>query len=131
MGAIAENVKHRSLKELFACVEMEILEAGVSDTAKDMVMGWSPPKTVGGLSFRRLSIFPFAYALFDVIVFASFFIFFCSFDIMKVLEFGAPLVASIGQVMACLLSSSLQISACVCICMHIFPLVLPFCYFTV
>lgn len=56
MGAIAENVKHRSLKELFACVESEILETGTSDTVKDMMMGWSPPKTVGGLSFRRYSI---------------------------------------------------------------------------
>ncbi|KAJ8627928.1 hypothetical protein MRB53_021235 [Persea americana] len=72
VGAIAENVKHRSLKELFACVESEILETGTSDTVKDMMMGWSPPKTVGGLSFR-------------------------SFEITKVLEFGAPLLASVGQ----------------------------------
>ncbi|XP_058072193.1 TATA-binding protein-associated factor BTAF1 [Magnolia sinica] len=74
VGAIAENVKHTSLKEVFAYVEAEMMEARISDATKDMVMGWSNflPKTVAGLSFR-------------------------SFDIGKVLEFGAPLLASVGQ----------------------------------
>lgn len=74
VGAIAENVKHTSLKELFAFVEAEMLKAGFSDVSNDIGMSWSnfQPNDATGLSFR-------------------------SFDINKVLEFGSPLLASGGQ----------------------------------
>ncbi|XP_010255080.1 PREDICTED: TATA-binding protein-associated factor BTAF1 isoform X2 [Nelumbo nucifera] len=73
VGAIAENVKHTSLKEVFACLEAEMEGAGISGTVDDVVMGWPEfhPKVVAGLSFR-------------------------SFDFSKILEFGA-LLASGGQ----------------------------------
>ncbi|XP_010927294.1 TATA-binding protein-associated factor BTAF1 isoform X2 [Elaeis guineensis] len=74
VGAIAENVKHTSLEELFASVEAEMLVAGFSDVSNGAGMSWSnfQPNDVAGLSFR-------------------------SFDINKVLEFGSPLLASGGQ----------------------------------
>lgn len=55
MGAIAENVKHTSLEELFASVEAEMLEAGLSDVSNGVGMSWSnfQPNDVAGLSFRR------------------------------------------------------------------------------
>ncbi|OVA11083.1 SNF2-related [Macleaya cordata] len=73
IGAIAENVKHTSLTELFACVEAEMSVAGISGVVEDVVMAWPNlrPKIVAGLSFR-------------------------SFDLNKVLGFGA-LLASGGQ----------------------------------
>ncbi|KAL5706990.1 btaf1 RNA polymerase II [Ranunculus cassubicifolius] len=73
VGAIAQNIVHTSLQELFACVEAEMSAAGISGRGDDVIMTWtnSPPNTVDGLSFR-------------------------SFDICKVLEFGA-LLASGGQ----------------------------------
>ncbi|KAJ0979707.1 hypothetical protein J5N97_015181 [Dioscorea zingiberensis] len=74
VGAIAENVKHTSVKELIGCIEAEMADAGFSDAFKDIGMVWSnfTPDVVAGLSFR-------------------------SFDINKVLEFGSPLLASGGQ----------------------------------
>ncbi|KAL5998885.1 btaf1 RNA polymerase II, B-TFIID transcription factor-associated [Asimina triloba] len=80
VGAIADNVKHASLKEVFACAKEEMREAGIPDDTSDMVMGWSNfPETVAGLSFS-------------------------SFEIGKVLEFGAPLLASVGQSFAYMLN---------------------------
>ncbi|PIN15322.1 hypothetical protein CDL12_12043 [Handroanthus impetiginosus] len=71
VGAIAENVKHTSLTELSSCVEVKMAEAGISATFDD-VMTWSNfDSNIAGTSFR-------------------------SFDLNKVLEFGA-LVASGGQ----------------------------------
>ncbi|KAF9615352.1 hypothetical protein IFM89_023003 [Coptis chinensis] len=73
VGAIAQNVVHTSLQELFASVEAELLAAGISGNGEDVIMSWtnSHPDFVSGLSFR-------------------------SFDLSKVLEFGA-LLASGGQ----------------------------------
>ncbi|KAM7273877.1 hypothetical protein ACFE04_028541 [Oxalis oulophora] len=72
IGAIAQNVKHTSLTELFACVEKKMSEIGIIGTVEDVV---ECPKlssnTVTSVSFR-------------------------SFDLNKVLEFGA-LLASGGQ----------------------------------
>ncbi|CBI40030.3 unnamed protein product, partial [Vitis vinifera] len=72
IGAIAENVKHSSLSELFACVGKRMSEAGISGEVEDVV-AWPDyhPKIMAGSPFR-------------------------SFDINKVLEFGA-LLASGGQ----------------------------------
>ncbi|KAL5770167.1 hypothetical protein ACOSP7_014321 [Xanthoceras sorbifolium] len=72
IGAIAQNVKHTSLNELFACVETKMSEAGISGTVEHVV-AWPNfhSKTVASVSFR-------------------------SFDMNKVLEFGA-LLASGGQ----------------------------------
>ncbi|GFP81580.1 tata-binding protein-associated factor btaf1 [Phtheirospermum japonicum] len=72
VGAIAENVKHTSLTELSSCVESKMLEAEISATFEDAV-SWPnfQSKTGGSTNFR-------------------------SFDLNKVLEFGA-LVASGGQ----------------------------------
>uniref|UniRef100_A0A1D1XEI5 TATA-binding protein-associated factor 172 n=1 Tax=Anthurium amnicola TaxID=1678845 RepID=A0A1D1XEI5_9ARAE len=74
IGAVAENVKHPSLPELFSLMEEEMLASGISDCAKDVVAACSnfDHDVLGSLSFR-------------------------SFDINKVLEFGSPLVASGGQ----------------------------------
>lgn len=74
VGAIAENVKHTSVKELFECIEAEMADAGFPDASKDIGTLWSnfTPDVVAGLSFR-------------------------SFDINKVLEFGSPLLSSGGQ----------------------------------
>ncbi|XVE62439.1 hypothetical protein DITRI_Ditri06bG0118400 [Diplodiscus trichospermus] len=72
IGAIAQNVKHTSLADLLSSVGAKMTYAGISATAEDMVA--SPDlhsKIVAGVSFR-------------------------SFDINKVLEFGA-LLASGGQ----------------------------------
>ncbi|KAK8318674.1 hypothetical protein V6Z12_A13G189400 [Gossypium hirsutum] len=72
IGAIAQNVKHTSLADLFSSVGAKMTGAGVSANVKDVVV--SPElhsKIVSGVSFR-------------------------SFDINKVLEFGA-LLASGGQ----------------------------------
>ncbi|PPD71072.1 hypothetical protein GOBAR_DD32050 [Gossypium barbadense] len=72
IGAIAQNVKHTSLADLFSSVGAKMTGAGVSANVKDVVI--SPElhsKIVSGVSFR-------------------------SFDINKVLEFGA-LLASGGQ----------------------------------
>lgn len=74
VGAIAANVKHSSLKELFECIEKELVEAGKHDASKDIGAAISNflPNTVAGLSFG-------------------------SFNISKVLDFGSPLLASGGQ----------------------------------
>ncbi|KAI0501620.1 hypothetical protein KFK09_016565 [Dendrobium nobile] len=74
VGAIAENVKHTSLKELLASIESEMLEAGIGDASKDIsfLLSNFHPKNLSGLSF-------------------------VSFDIYKVLEFGSLLLASAGQ----------------------------------
>ncbi|XP_022718724.1 TATA-binding protein-associated factor BTAF1-like isoform X2 [Durio zibethinus] len=72
IGAIAQNVKHTSLGDLLSSVGAKMTGAGISATVEDMVA--SPDlhsKIVAGVSFR-------------------------SFDINKVLEFGA-LLASGGQ----------------------------------
>ncbi|KAA8528190.1 hypothetical protein F0562_035559 [Nyssa sinensis] len=72
IGAIAENVKHTSLTELYTSFEKKMLESGISGTVEDVVAGSDfRPKIVSGVSFR-------------------------SFDMNKVLEFGA-LLASGGQ----------------------------------
>ncbi|XP_073120900.1 TATA-binding protein-associated factor BTAF1 [Henckelia pumila] len=72
VGAIAENVKHTSLAELSSCLDMKLSEAGISATFNEVVI-WPNyhSKIVAGTSFR-------------------------SFDLNKVLEFGA-LLASGGQ----------------------------------
>ncbi|EYU37472.1 hypothetical protein ABFS82_01G048900 [Erythranthe guttata] len=72
VGAIAENVKHASVTELSSCVEVKMLEAGISTSFED-ILSWSNchSKIGAGISFR-------------------------SFDLNKVLEFGA-LVSSGGQ----------------------------------
>ncbi|KAG6507740.1 hypothetical protein ZIOFF_033091 [Zingiber officinale] len=74
VGAIAENVKHISLKELLKSLEVELAEVGFSDASRDVGVSFSNicPDTTTGLSFK-------------------------SFDINKVLEFGSPLLASGGQ----------------------------------
>lgn len=71
-GSIAENAKHMSLAELFASIETKILEAGISSVSQDMT-AWSnlPPNFMTDISLG-------------------------SFDLNKVLEFGA-LLASGGQ----------------------------------
>lgn len=73
VGAIAQNVVHTSLHELFSCVEGEMSAAGISGSSEDVITSWtiSQPNIIAGLSFR-------------------------SFDICKVLDFGA-LLASGGQ----------------------------------
>uniref|UniRef100_A0A2P2MP00 TATA-binding protein-associated factor BTAF1 isoform X1 n=1 Tax=Rhizophora mucronata TaxID=61149 RepID=A0A2P2MP00_RHIMU len=72
IGAIAQNVKHTSLTELFACTETKMTETGISGIVEDLV-AWPDflSKIVSSNAFR-------------------------SFDINKVLEFGA-LLASGGQ----------------------------------
>ncbi|CAN6448955.1 unnamed protein product [Victoria cruziana] len=74
VGAIAENVGHTSLNEMFSRLESEMLKVGVPDDVKVLVSNWcnASPTPTAGLSFE-------------------------SFDIGKVLEFGAPLLASGGQ----------------------------------
>lgn len=72
IGAIAANVKHTSLVELCSCVEMKMSQAGIPGVAADVVAcPRCEPKLLAGISFR-------------------------SFDLNKVLEFGA-LLASGGQ----------------------------------
>ncbi|KAJ0079688.1 hypothetical protein Patl1_23604 [Pistacia atlantica] len=72
IGAIAQNIKHTSMTELFASVESKMCEAGISGIVEDVV-AWPNfhSKIVTSVSFR-------------------------SYDINKVLEFGA-LLASGGQ----------------------------------
>ncbi|KAM7511450.1 hypothetical protein LguiB_010325 [Lonicera macranthoides] len=72
IGAIAESVKHTSLSDLYTCVETKMAEAGISGPVEDLV-AWPNflPKIAAGTSFR-------------------------SFDLNKVLDFGA-LLASGGQ----------------------------------
>lgn len=72
IGAIARNAKHTSLSELWSCVENKMSEAGIFAVLEDVIT-WPDfdPKIAIGISFR-------------------------SFDINKVLEFGA-LLASGGQ----------------------------------
>ncbi|KAG8086577.1 hypothetical protein GUJ93_ZPchr0010g10708 [Zizania palustris] len=74
IGAIAENVKHTSLKELFASVEAEKHASGLTGVTGD----------VG-------SALPHA----DITATSE--LAFGSFDINRVLEFGSPLLASGGQ----------------------------------
>ncbi|KAL6194990.1 hypothetical protein ACLB2K_030612 [Fragaria x ananassa] len=71
IGAIAENVKHASVNELFACIQSKMCDAGISAAAEDMVALPMFDSNIAGTSFR-------------------------SFDLSKVLEFGA-LLASRGQ----------------------------------
>ncbi|XP_042394423.1 uncharacterized protein LOC121985192 isoform X1 [Zingiber officinale] len=89
VGAIAENVKHISLKELLKSLEAELAEVGFSDASRDVGVSFSNicPNTTTGLSFK-------------------------SFDINKVLEFGSPLLASDGQVMVLYLSRNLLKPKC-------------------
>ncbi|KAK3038223.1 hypothetical protein RJ639_029663 [Escallonia herrerae] len=72
IGAIAESVKNTSLTELYTCIETKMSEAGICGSAKDVV-AWPNfhVKFMKSTSFR-------------------------SFDLKKVLEFGA-LLASGGQ----------------------------------
>jgi len=74
IGAIAENVKHTSLKDLCAFVEAE--------------------KHAFGLSYGSDDAGPLPRA--DTVATSD--LAFGSFDINKVLEFGSPLLASGGQV---------------------------------
>ncbi|GAA0152941.1 hypothetical protein LIER_11297 [Lithospermum erythrorhizon] len=72
IGAIAENAKHTSMAELYSCIEKKISEVGISCSIEDVIaMPNNYSEIVGGTSFR-------------------------SFDLRKVLEFGA-LLASGGQ----------------------------------
>ncbi|KAF7836433.1 TATA-binding protein-associated factor BTAF1 [Senna tora] len=71
IGAISENVKHTCLAELIASIELKMAEAGLSGSADDLCAWPYLQSKIIGSSFR-------------------------SFDINKVLEFGA-LVASGGQ----------------------------------
>ncbi|CAH9101648.1 unnamed protein product [Cuscuta epithymum] len=72
IGAIAENVKHSSLTDVCGSVEKKLIEAGISGSIEDLVV-WPKcnPNLPGGTSFG-------------------------SFDLNKVLEYGA-LLASGGQ----------------------------------
>jgi TATA-binding protein-associated factor len=74
IGAIAESVKHTSINDIRTCVEVKMAEAGISGgPVQDLVVCCPDflPKTVSSTSFR-------------------------SFDLNKVLDFGA-LLASGGQ----------------------------------
>ncbi|KAF2288111.1 hypothetical protein GH714_004452 [Hevea brasiliensis] len=55
IGAIAQNVKHTSLAELFGCVETKISEAGISGVVEDLV-AWPDfhSKIISSGSFRRM-----------------------------------------------------------------------------
>ncbi|XP_078169062.1 ROOT GROWTH DEFECTIVE 3 isoform X2 [Carex rostrata] len=74
VGAIAENAKHTTLKELLALVEAEAANLGIFDISNELGPAWSrfDPDLAAGLAFK-------------------------SFQISKVLEFGSPLLASGGQ----------------------------------
>ncbi|KAF8783592.1 hypothetical protein HU200_000532 [Digitaria exilis] len=74
IGAIAENVKHTSLKDLCASVEAEKHASGLSDGGDDA--GSSLPRSDTAATSDLA---------------------FGSFDINRVLEFGSPLLASGGQ----------------------------------
>ncbi|XP_075109264.1 TATA-binding protein-associated factor BTAF1 isoform X1 [Nicotiana tabacum] len=71
IGSIAENVKHTSLAEVCSSVEVKMSEAGISSNVAELVAWPKCYPKIGGTSFR-------------------------SFDLNKVLEFGA-LLASAGQ----------------------------------
>ncbi|XP_050367441.1 TATA-binding protein-associated factor BTAF1 [Argentina anserina] len=71
IGAIAENVKHTSVNELCACIQAKMCDAGISGAVEDMLTLPMFDSNIAGTSFR-------------------------SFDLSKVLEFGA-LLASRGQ----------------------------------
>ncbi|XP_010547370.1 PREDICTED: TATA-binding protein-associated factor BTAF1 isoform X2 [Tarenaya hassleriana] len=72
IGAIAQNVKHISLGELFALLAAKLIEAGILDNVEDVVASSNfHSKILSNASFK-------------------------SFDMNKVLEFGA-LLASGGQ----------------------------------
>ncbi|GMN49583.1 hypothetical protein TIFTF001_018736 [Ficus carica] len=71
IGAIAENVKHTSLTEVLSCCQSKLSEFGISGAPEDLLALPDFRSNVVGVSFR-------------------------SFNINKVLEFGA-LVASGGQ----------------------------------
>lgn len=60
IGSIAENVKHSSLAELFACVGKGMSEAGISGEIEDVV-AWPNyhPKIMAGSPFRRLLMIHF------------------------------------------------------------------------
>lgn len=72
IGAIAGNIKHASLSELWSCVEKKMSEVGIAGVLEDVIT-WHDfdPNIAIGISFK-------------------------SFDMNKVLEFGA-LLASGGQ----------------------------------
>ncbi|XP_051210704.1 TATA-binding protein-associated factor BTAF1 isoform X2 [Lolium perenne] len=74
IGAIAENVKHMSVKDLFASVEAEKHASGLSDETADVGSALPPPDTAATSELA-----------------------FGSFDINRVLEFGSPLLSSGGQ----------------------------------
>ncbi|KAM0844019.1 hypothetical protein ACQ4PT_057332 [Festuca glaucescens] len=74
IGAIAENVKHMSVKDLFASVEAEKHASGLSDETGDVGSALPPPDTAATSELA-----------------------FGSFDINRVLEFGSPLLSSGGQ----------------------------------
>ncbi|KAJ8763174.1 hypothetical protein K2173_025559 [Erythroxylum novogranatense] len=71
IGAIAQNVKHPTLTDLLASIEAKMTTMGISGGAEDLIAGPNYPNIISCTSFR-------------------------SFDIIKVLEFGA-LLASGGQ----------------------------------
>jgi len=73
IGAITENVKHTSLKDLYASVEAEKHVSGLSDGSDDASsLPHADTAATSDLAFG-------------------------SFDINRVLEFGSPLLASGGQ----------------------------------
>lgn len=74
VGAIAENVNHLSLKDLVACAQKHLLDMGHNiDLNELLAANWiNHCNSTKALSFR-------------------------SFDIQKVMDFGAPLLSSGGQ----------------------------------
>lgn len=56
MGAIAENAKHTTLKELLALVEAEAANLGIFDMSNELGPAWSrfDPDLAAGLAFKRL-----------------------------------------------------------------------------
>lgn len=74
IGAIAENVKHTSLKDLFASVEAEKHASGLSDETGDVGSTLPRPDTTATSELD-----------------------FGSFEINRVLAFGSPLLSSGGQ----------------------------------
>lgn len=53
VGAIAENVKHTSVNELFACIQSKMCDAGISAAVEDMVALPMFDSNIAGTSFRR------------------------------------------------------------------------------
>ncbi|KAE8789291.1 modifier of transcription 1-D1 [Hordeum vulgare] len=74
IGAIAENVKHTTVKDLFAAMEAEKHASGLSDETGDVGSALPLPDTTATSELA-----------------------FGSFDINRVLEFGSPLLSSGGQ----------------------------------